>query len=259
MNKPISIAAFIAGAILLFACSHTTHAQAARRRPSNTGANAPARGGVEALYLQGTRELNTGQHEAALATFDKIIELDPRFVEARLARGRALVSLKRTREAVEEYKQALALAPTNARAQYELGILYRALNDHASAIAAFTEAARLEPTNARAFYELGTTYLRLDEAGAAASAFLRAVEVDRAFADADVSLLKLIEADATRGATGAALASAVNARPLSAPARYYFALALHLAGRRKETRKQYEVLVKLDPTLATALGQKIGL
>jgi tetratricopeptide (TPR) repeat protein len=260
MNKSTSIVTLLLAAAFLFASSFTIHGQAGRRRTVDTSVSAPARsGGIEALYLQGTRELNTGQHAAALATFDKIIELDPRFVEAHLARGRTLIKMGRTREAVEALKQALALAPTNARAHYELGTLYRTLNEHSSAIAAFKQATELEPTNARGFYELADIYLRLGEAGAAATAFLRTVETDRAFTDADAALLKLLEADATRGATGAALASAVSARLLSAPARYYFALALHFAGRRREARKQAEVLEKLDPTLFATLKQKIGL
>ncbi len=259
LTKSLTVCALVVFSVALLAPSSSANAQAGRRRAMQTGAaNESIAPNVEALYLQALRELNTGQHAAALATLDRVVELNPQFPEAHFARGQALAKLKRPAEAAAALKGAVALAPTNARARYELGVLLRADGKHAAAIDEFKEAARLEPANARAYQSLGETYLTLYQAGAATAAFLRAVEADRAFADAAKALERLIESNETLGIATNAFGAAVAARPLSAPARYYFARALFLMNRRRDALQQSKALEKLDPALAARLQKEIG-
>lgn len=249
----------VAGFVFVASLATPVRAQAGRRRaPEVRVAGVPARSNVEALYLQAQRELNSGQHAAALATLDKIIELNPEFPEAHYSRGQALARLKRPRESVEALRRVIAITPANTRARRELAFVYRQLGEHGAAIAVLKEALRLEPTAARAYNELGTTYLLLDEAGAATDAFLLAVENDRADTVSDAALLRLVNEDATRGTATASLAAAVFARPLSAPARYHYIRALFLSGRRRDILKHMKSLEKLDPALHAKMQKEIG-
>jgi len=157
----------LAASLMFAAFDVSIRAQAGRRRaPEVRAGGVPARSNVETLYLQAQRELNAGQHAAALATLDKIIATDPEFPDAHYARGQALARLGRAREAVESLRRVVEMSPANTRARRELALVLRRLGEHAAAIAELKESTRLEPTNARAYGELGATYLLLDEPGA---------------------------------------------------------------------------------------------
>ena len=250
----------LAASLMFAALDVSVRAQAGRRRaPEVRAGGVPARSNVETLYLQAQRELNAGQHAAALATLDKIIATDPEFPDAHYARGQALARLGRAREAVESLRRVVEMSPANTRARRELALVLRRLGEHAAAIAELKESTRLEPTNARAYGELGATYLLLDEPGAAAGAFLQAIENDRADAGAEAALERLVNEDATRGSAAASLAAAIFARPLSAPARYHYIRALFLLGRRRDVLKQMKALEKLDPALWAKLQKEIGM
>jgi tetratricopeptide (TPR) repeat protein len=247
-------------AVFMFAALDAPlRAQAGRRRaPEVRQGVLPVRSNIETLYLQARRELNTGQYAAALATLDKIIETDPEFPDAQLARAQALALLKRPREAAEAYRRVVAMTPADTRARYELARVYRQLGEHGAAIAELKEVTRLEPMNSRAYNQLGATYLSLDEAGAAAGAFLQATEADRANTAAEAALERLVNEDATRGAATSSLAAAIYARPLSALARYHYIRALFLSGRRRDATKHMKALEKLDTALWAKLQKEIG-
>jgi len=72
--------------------------------------------GVAATFLAFAL-LRSDQFAAALAATDTALTLDPRYEEARIARGLALIGLSRTAEGVAELKRGLALVADAARAQ----------------------------------------------------------------------------------------------------------------------------------------------
>jgi|WetSurSiteA1Bulk_404760.scaffolds.fasta_scaffold23204_2 tetratricopeptide (TPR) repeat protein len=59
-----------------------------------------------------------GDYTKAIAEYQKVLELDPNFVNAYNGWGRALAKLKRFDEAIQKYQKALELDPNFVNAYY---------------------------------------------------------------------------------------------------------------------------------------------
>jgi tetratricopeptide (TPR) repeat protein len=65
-----------------------------------------------------------GLYYEAVAAYRRAIELDPRFVEARMGLGEIYEDKGLYREAIEEYRRVIEVEPTNADALYNLALVY---------------------------------------------------------------------------------------------------------------------------------------
>jgi tetratricopeptide (TPR) repeat protein len=72
----------------------------------------PRRGSI--LEALGRAYFNSGQHEPARATFERVLELDPSAPYAHYALGQSLKRLGRRREAGTHLRLAVALSPDTA-------------------------------------------------------------------------------------------------------------------------------------------------
>jgi protein O-mannosyl-transferase len=124
---------------------------------------------AEALNNLGNIERAGGAAAAALAHFERALELKPRHVAARNGRALALQDLGRVDEAEAELHAALALDAAAATTRSNLGNLYFRRGDLTRAREQYLAAVRLDPEHADAHNNLGSVYFRLgDHAGAEA-------------------------------------------------------------------------------------------
>lgn len=128
-------------------------------------------------YNEAVRHMRAGDHEAALAGFDRALREDPRHVSAQLARARTLVELGRLDEAVAELKAAVGRRPTDARTFNDLGLVYRQLHEAEGALWCFRAAVRLDSAAADFQYNLARTYWDVGRYPEAAQALRRLIEL----------------------------------------------------------------------------------
>ena len=81
--------------------------------------------------------LNRGKYSNALPVLDAHVGKNPTDVAAHVARGSALLALKKLPEAMEAYGLALALRPDLSLAHFGLGEVYRLLGDRSRAVRHF--------------------------------------------------------------------------------------------------------------------------
>jgi len=74
--------------------------------------------------------------EEAIRFASRALELNPDLAQALLTRGRALLALKRTREAIQDFKKSAALDPDDEKVHFQLSRAYRQIG--------LTEAAEVE-------------------------------------------------------------------------------------------------------------------
>jgi Flp pilus assembly protein TadD len=104
-----------------------------------------ARGGdsAELSLLLGQARAAQGQHDRAVVSLRRAVELNPAMEEAHAALGVALLSQGRAAEAVEHLETATRLAPDNPRIHEQLGQAYQKLGRTAEAEQQLATSRRL--------------------------------------------------------------------------------------------------------------------
>ena len=87
-----------------------------------------------------------GQYDAAMASYDRALKLDPNYENIWLNRGALLCDyLNLPQEALACFKRAVEIAPDNPLAWYNQGNTLRHLERYQEAIASYEKAIQLEP------------------------------------------------------------------------------------------------------------------
>lgn len=103
----------------------------------------------------------TGNLDAALAAFDRAIQLDPTYVMAHSNRGLVLTDLERPQDAAAAFQQVIALTPDSAEAWCHLGTAYHRGGNLAEAETACHRAVALDTNCIDAYLQLSLTLDRL--------------------------------------------------------------------------------------------------
>jgi adenylate cyclase len=118
-----------------------------------------------------------GQHEKAIAEYERAVSLNPNAAGAHAWLGVALNSVGRPDEAIASFKKAMRLSPISPAWFFmSLGLSYRMVGRYEDSIAAYKKALDRRPDALRTHIGLTATYSqagRLDEARAQAAEVLR--------------------------------------------------------------------------------------
>jgi Tfp pilus assembly protein PilF len=123
-------------------------------------------------------ELNKGQIEEAIASFDKAISLDDKNALAYVGLGKAYSRKGDFEEAIASFDKAISLDDKNALAYVGLGYTYARKGDFEEAIASFDKAISLDDKNALAYVGLGNIYSRKGDFEEAIASFDKAISLD---------------------------------------------------------------------------------
>lgn len=120
------------------------------------------------LYnIIGLCQQGQGKHNEAIASFRKLLSLDPRIPEAHFNLALLFTQLDKTKEAIFSYRQALQLKPDMTSAHFNLGALLQAQHQLKEAAQHYQKALAQQPDFLEALGNLGTVRQlqgRLEEA-----------------------------------------------------------------------------------------------
>lgn len=102
-------------------------------------------GAVDACVLRGLQAMGTGDNEAALAAFDKVVAAMPDFAEGWNKRATVNYLLGRFDASVIDIQKTLALEPRHFGALSGLALINLALSREREALKAFEAALRVHP------------------------------------------------------------------------------------------------------------------
>ena len=166
---------------------------------------------------RGRTYMDSGLYVMAVREFKTALQLHDD-AEANDDLGAALQGLGKYDEAILYHKKAIAMNPGYLN-YYNLGIAYGKLGRMKQAIEAFKNCVHLKPDFAEGFFNLGVAYFQLSQ-------WKDAIEN---------------------------LQSAVQINPAHAKAHYALALSYRAIGSLEAAKQEEEVLIKLDPKLASNL------
>ncbi len=118
-----------------------------KRRPNNESL----------LYLSGTLKCQLEKYKAGCVFLQKVVDLNPRHVEALNNLGLALISLKQVEQAEKYYRQALALKPDYAQAWNNLGGVLDSKGELNESLQCYQKALANQPNYVEALFNIGRT------------------------------------------------------------------------------------------------------
>ena len=113
-------------------------------------------------YYQMGNECITQVHDAkaALANYNKALEMNPKHVDALVRKGITLYDERQSYEALECLNKVVKLSPKSFKAAYNRGRVHLDMNDIDSAAADFDKAVSLKPNHAKAHELFGEALSR---------------------------------------------------------------------------------------------------
>jgi tetratricopeptide (TPR) repeat protein len=136
------------------------------------------------LALRGNINYAMGSYAAALADYERVIELRPQAAQMHNNRGNALRELGRHHDALESFARALALKPDYAKAFNNRGNALVELNRPAEALADYERALALKQDFADALVNRGNALRYLGRADEALASFNAAIALRPELAEA---------------------------------------------------------------------------
>jgi len=195
-------------------------------------------------------QAETGAIDAARASLERALGIDPDSPIARFNLAEAMRRQGQYAAAMEQYRRTLALDPNYAKAHLGLGLVNR--RQGRPAAESFRRALHSDRLLAEAHLGLGRESVERGRAGEAARHFLQALRVEPDSAEAH---LNLGLAQARQGLHKAALAAfrqAVALDPASPEAHYNLGVALAQQGRIQVALQHFRQAVRLRPEDAEA-------
>lgn len=143
---------------------------------SRSSAGASSSGLVGRLLGEADALAASGQLQAALAAYDRVLAAYPGALAALRSRGDMLVRLGRPAEALASFEQSLQHAPADVWLLHSRGVLLGQFGRTAEALASYDRALKIQPGYVPALFSRAVTLMnagRLDEAVAAYAAALK--------------------------------------------------------------------------------------
>ena len=130
---------------------------------------------------RGYAKTSMGDHEGALADFDRAMEIRPRYARAYSNRGNAKYNMGDYKGALADYNWAIKINPQYAVAHSNRGNAKHNMGDHEGALADYNRAIELSPQYAMAYNNRGASKHSMDNLKDAIADYDRAIELNPQF------------------------------------------------------------------------------
>jgi len=126
---------------------------------------------VQKEFEAGVAASQKGDHQAALAAFEKVLQLMPDSADAYYNMGFTQEKLGNIEKALASYRKAVELRPDYYDAYVALSNLHNSRKEYPEAMKALAKALELRPDQPNSLYNLGATAMNLGDIPAAQQAF----------------------------------------------------------------------------------------
>ena len=109
-------------------------------------------------FQEGFAALNFGEYKKAIKHFDRVINLDPNYIDAYINKGIAFHELGNFEEAISNYDKALEIEPDNPIALNNKGYVFSKMKKYDEAVPYYNRALEIDPTYLDAMYNRANDY-----------------------------------------------------------------------------------------------------
>ncbi len=147
-------------------------------KAANPGAEA------DALVVEADRLTEAHDWAGAANAYERVVKVRPEEEELRFNLAYAYMQLKRTNDAIAQYRECVRILPEYGEAHNNLGNILRKTGDFHGAIDEFQLAIRHSPSNSNAHNNLGTAFALQGKVPEAVPYFVRATQLNPNYAEA---------------------------------------------------------------------------
>lgn len=153
------------------------------RAIENTQQGGSSEGLADVYFYRGyIHQLPLDDPQAAIADYNKAIELKPDYSNVYFGRAVAYATKGDYDRAITDYDQVIRLQPDNADAYYNRGFVYYDKGDYDHAIADYSQAIQLKPDYAEAYVNRAVVYATKGDYDRAIADFDRTIELEPDYA-----------------------------------------------------------------------------
>jgi protein O-mannosyl-transferase len=204
-----------------------------------------------------------GDTAAAMAQYNKALELNPDYADAHFNLGSALLQLGKSDEAIVHYQRALQIRPNDSSGHYNLGNALFAKGEVDGAIAQFRLALELNPAFADALNNLGLALFAKGEVDEAILQYTQALQLNPAHYKTHNNLARALLRNRRIDEAIVHCQQALQISPNNAEAHSTFGSALLQKGSVDEAIAHFQQALQIKPAdaetqcnLGIALFQK---
>ena len=139
---------------------------------------------MEELFAKALEYYKEKDFENSKITYQKILEIDEKNVEALVNQGVIFKILGENKKAYENYIKAINIDPKHTLTYNNLGNLLKDTGNLKGALKVYSDAIRIDPKNYHAYNNLGMVYEKSGDNNRAIQAYKEAVRVNPKFAKA---------------------------------------------------------------------------
>ncbi len=206
----------------------------------------------DALNLLGALALQTGAFLEAETLIGRALISIPTVTVAHINRGRALMALQRSEEALQAFDKAVALEANRPEAHFNRANALQLLKRPAEALASYDQALALKPDHGLALNNRGTVLLILARPAEALASYDAALALDPKQAELHYNRGNALHALHRLDDAVASYDQAVALKPDYAQAYNNRGSVLLDMRRMAEALSSYDTAIALDPTNADA-------
>ena len=207
---------------------------------------------IAAQLEQAQQHYQSGNLAEAEATYRRIVQQDPRQVEALFWLALLADQSGRTQDSINYYEQVLAIQPNSAEAHGNLGSVLLKLGKVEGAIAHHRRALALMPDNAKAHYNLAIALYEQKQDLEAIDLYRQAIAVQPDYANAHHNLGMALYRQAKPEEAIACYRQAVELEPNHASAHNSLAVALYQQNKLDEAIEHYQQAIAIHPGYVNA-------
>jgi TonB family protein len=199
--------------------------------------------------------------DKSLDVLEKQVRDHPDSDEFHYELGKAYIKLERYAEAVSELKKSLAIKSDSPETHYQLGIAYFKWGHNQEAANAFSETVKIDSEylkNDVAYYGLGIANLRLEKYNEAIEALTESLKIEPTAADSHLAMGIALAMLSKYDKAVPSLKRAIEINNQNPDSYYWLGKCYLQLGNEQSARKQYEMLKRLDQTLAEQLFKEIN-
>jgi tetratricopeptide (TPR) repeat protein len=210
----------------------------------------------DAFYLLAEVQAGLGKIDAALATYERTLQMWPNAARVHLGRGVLLERQKRHHEALASCDRALALRPNFPAALFSRGNLLHALGRLGEALASYDRAIEIRPDFPLALYNRGRVLQDLNRQKLALASYDRALALRPNFPEALSNRGNVLQALGRWAEAVENYDRALDLQPDSADALSNRGSALLRLNRYDEALASFDRAIALRPQHSGALSNR---